>query len=190
MISLVSLAVLGGFFLNLPLQWGIGIREIFLERKGRFGDTLLEAALLFVSVLIQWLLFVYVFSPLALGALVYFLPLPLSAALTLCANAALKKLSAEAFSGREQAFVFSYRSGAALISVFMLLSLAGSFSEAVILATGISLGVFFASIILRAIHFRIEREKASGFVRGMPLLLITMGLLSLAFSSVAIIYLR
>jgi electron transport complex protein RnfA len=190
MIPLASLAVLGGFFLNLPLQWGVGIREIFLERKGRFGETLLEAALLFVSALIQWLLFVYVFSPLALGALVYFMPLPLAAALALCSNAALKKLSPGAFAGHEAAFVFSYRSGASLAAVFMLLSLAGSFREALILAMGISLGVFFASIILRAIHFRIEREKVSGFVRGMPLLLITMGLLSLAFSSVAIICLR
>lgn len=190
MSSLVSLAVLSGCLLNLPLQWGIGIREIFVERKGRFGDTLFEAVLLFVSILIQWLLFAFVFSPLALGALVYFLPLPMSAALALCVNAALKKMSPQAYDKHGQALAFSYRSGASLASLFILLSLAGSFTEAVILAMGISLGVFFATIILRAIHFRIEREKVSAFVRGMPLLLITMGLLSLALSSVAIIYLR
>lgn len=183
----ITLAVLCGLFLNLPLQMGIGIKDIYSSQGMGFWDSVLEALLLFLSLLAQWLLFALVFSPLTLGFFKYFALLPLGAALPLFLRLAANRLK---IAQKEDVFAFPYRSGASVAAFLIMLSLAEDWSEALLIAAGLSCGVLFSMLLLRTIRFRINREKVQSGIRGVPLLLITMGILALAISSAAIIYLR
>ncbi|MDR1586865.1 MAG: hypothetical protein LBS57_05355, partial [Treponema sp.] len=68
--------------------------------------------------------------------------------------------------------------------------LAGSFSGALALVLGFSLGFLAAVFILRAILDRFSGETVPPPLRGTPLLLISLGLLALIFSSLSVIILR
>jgi hypothetical protein len=80
--------------------------------------------------------------------------------------------------------------GLALASLFMTLRLALNAAEALALTLGFSLGALLAAIILREIKRRSSLEAVPEPLRGAPLILISMGLLSLVFSSVSAIFLR
>lgn len=183
------LILLSALAFNLPLQMGIGVRETFLEQTAGLRDVFAEAVLLFISLIIEWLFFVFALSPLTLGFFKYFALIPLGAALPHLIRAAARRV-APAFARRAALFEFPYRSGANIAALLVMISLAGSAGEALALAAGFSGGLFFAMIILRSIQFRAGRERTSPLLRGLPLLLISMGLLALAVSSVAIIFVR
>jgi electron transport complex protein RnfA len=80
--------------------------------------------------------------------------------------------------------------GLALASVFLTLRLAVSLLDALVLSLGFSLGCLAAMSILREINKRSSLETVPPTFRGAPLTLISMGLLSLIFSSVSVILLR
>ena len=80
--------------------------------------------------------------------------------------------------------------GLALASLFMTLRLALKVAEALALTLGFSLGALLSAIILREIKRRSSLEAVPESLRGAPLILISMGLLSLIFSSVSAIFLR
>jgi electron transport complex protein RnfA len=80
--------------------------------------------------------------------------------------------------------------GLSLVSLFMALRLAITPAEALALTLGFSLGALFAALILREINRRSSLEAVPEMFRGAPLTLISMGLLSLIFSSVSAILLR
>jgi electron transport complex protein RnfA len=78
----------------------------------------------------------------------------------------------------------------AVASLFLSLRLAVSLEDALVLSLGFSLGALAAALILREISKRSSLEAVPGTFRGAPLALISMGLLSLIFSSVSAIFLR
>jgi electron transport complex protein RnfA len=80
--------------------------------------------------------------------------------------------------------------GLAPASLFLTLRLAVSPADALVLSLGFSLGCLTAALILREISKRSSLEAVPIAFRGAPLTLISMGLLSLIFSSVAAIFLR
>ena len=188
--SPLALAALSGFLLNLPVQMGLGLREIFLEREGSFLDALLESIILFISLMLQWIIFFYLLAPLSLVVFKYFLLLPLGAVTPSFLLMMFKKISPEKSAGKENVFLFSHKAGQSLAALLITLSLAGSFRDAFIITSGFSLGAFFAVSVLKAVRFRIERERISPLLRGLPLYLIVLAILSLVFSSIAIIFLR
>jgi electron transport complex protein RnfA len=186
----LPLVILGGFFLNLPLQMGLGAHEIFFSRNDSLLDALFESILLFFTLLFEWALFTFVFSPLTLGFFKYFLILPLGAVVPSCLRLAAARTLPSRFALRNSVYSFPYMSGANVAALLVMLGLATTGTEALVLAAGFSSGVFISMTILRAIRFRIDRERINPLIRGTPLLLIAMGLLSLAVMSVAIIYLK
>ncbi|MDR2509524.1 MAG: hypothetical protein LBC77_02640 [Spirochaetaceae bacterium] len=190
MTSILTLTAVSAMFLNLPLQLGIGAREIYFERERPLIYSLFSAALLFVSLVFEWLLFAYVFSPLSLGFLKYIILLPLGAVFPSCLGFFLGKFVRK-FSAKDIAALnLSNASGANIAALFITLSLAASAAEALALAAGFSAGLFLANAVLRSIRFRIEREKVSVFLRGVPLMFIAMGILSLAVMAAASIILH
>jgi electron transport complex protein RnfA len=205
MSDIFTLAVFSGISLNLLLQMGLGIRDVggsLAERIVR--NTLLQWGLLFFSVFLFWLLFSYVFSPLALGYFEYFLLFPLIAA----AGKGVAVLSRRFLVPGKQftkwipdpvlenlapsdvfPSVTAY-DGLIIAAVILTRRLAGSILEAAVLSLGFSLGGAAAVFILRGIHRRSFLERIPLVLRGRPLLFISMGLMSLIFSSAADVLLQ
>jgi electron transport complex protein RnfA len=188
--SSVTLLVVSGLFLNLPVQFGLGIKEIWGGRNENISLAFFECLVLFLSIIIQWLLFTYILSPLNLGFFKYFALFPLASALSsgfeLLSNLIIPKNPERTY----RIFSFPAVSGLAPAAVLLLLFLSGSFADALLLSIGFSVGAFFSIILLRAMRIRVSTEKVSALFKGIPLLLISMGLLSLVWMSAAIVYLQ
>lgn len=198
--NIIILAVFSGLSLNMLLQMGLGIRNIGDYHSRIIKDTISRSGALFFSVLLLWLLFSYVFSPLNLGYLEYFLLFPLIKAAGTGFEALTRRFfpsltriirpPAEEPSGQEHLpFVTAYDS-LTIAALILTLRLAGSFAEAAALSLGFSLGNLMAIIILRGINRRSLLERVPNLLRGTPLLFIAMGLMSLIFSSAAAILLQ
>jgi Na+-translocating ferredoxin:NAD+ oxidoreductase RnfA subunit len=80
--------------------------------------------------------------------------------------------------------------GTAFVASFITLVIASSFSDALVIAFSLSLGNFLPAIMLRSIYERSTIEKRPAILKGLPLFLISMGLLSLVFSSAASVLLK
>jgi electron transport complex protein RnfA len=168
---------------------------------------------LFIAPFILWLFFTYVLIPPAFGFLESFLLLPA----TLAVSAAAELVFAHFFPGGKITLKPSVRpprppltlrglmenpgfgkalfsgsscNGLALASLFLTLRLALNPAEALALTLGFSLGVLLSAMILREISRRSSLEAVPELFRGAPLSLISMGLLSLIFSSLSTIFLR
>jgi electron transport complex protein RnfA len=72
-------------------------------------------------------------------------------------------------------------------SLFIFLGLAGGFAEAATLSFGFSIGAALAILIVSEIRRRSAMEAVPRYLRGGPLVLITMGLLSLICISAAVV---
>ncbi|MDR2071188.1 MAG: hypothetical protein LBP81_07230 [Treponema sp.] len=204
MSDILILAVFSGLSLNLLLQMGLGIRDIGSHPEWLVRNTLLQWGMLFFSVLLFWLLFSYVLSPLALGYFEYFLLFPLITAagkgLDVFSRRFLfpggrqaKWIPGQVLESISSAEVFppvTAYDGLIIAAIILTLRLAGSFLEAAVLSLGFSLGGAAAVFILRAIHRRSSLERIPLALRGRPLLFISMGLMSLIFSSVSAVLLQ
>jgi electron transport complex protein RnfA len=173
-------------------------------------------AVLFASSLILWLFFTYVLSLPAFGFLESFLLFPA----TMAVSTVLELVCAYFFPGgkftlensrearqaiwgdfslwdlikraglNNAGIASSSYNGLALASLLLTLRLALSFAGALALTLGFSLGALLAALILREISKRSALEAVPALLRGAPLTLISMGLLSLIFSAVSAILLR
>jgi len=81
--------------------------------------------------------------------------------------------------------IFSGMAGAAL---FVILGLAGSFAQAAMLSFGFATGAALAVLIAGEIRRRSAMEAVSDCLKGGPLVLVAMGLLSLVFISAATVF--
>jgi electron transport complex protein RnfA len=149
---------------------------------------LVKIGLLFVTVLLLWAFFSYLVFPLPLGLFSYIVLFPLSS-LAYCGfehlayRFALKK-------NVESDAVIHCCDGLAGAALFMTLSIADGFLEALTLSFGFVLGMLLVFVILGEIRRRSMTESAPLFLRGTPLGLVSMGLLSLVFSSVSLVLFR
>jgi len=186
---LVMLAVFSGLSMNLILQFGLGLRGIaFDENIGR--EKLLAASgVLFAAVMILWLIFVFIRSVLFLGLLEYIALFPVSflvfSVLECLVNRFILRQSAE----RGAAVLFGdaltggVLAGAAL---FITLNVADKLYEALVLSLGFSCSAALVFVVVGEIRRRAEMEPVPRWLRGGPLALIAMGLLSLVFTSGAL----
>jgi electron transport complex protein RnfA len=188
--NLVALAVFSGLSLNLLIHLGIGIPDFNREpsRPSRF--VFFQWFSLFSSVMALWVFFTYILTPLSLGFFEYFLIFPLIAAL----GSFWKFLFTRLFPREDsEARLFSMSgayNGLVMSALLITIHLAGSFFGALVLALGFSLGFLAALFILRAILDRFSGETVPPSLCGTPLLLISLGLLALIFSSLSGIILR
>jgi electron transport complex protein RnfA len=185
--SSVTLLIVSGLFLNLPVQFGLGLKEIWNERNESVLVAFFECLILFLSIFIQWLLFTYILSPLNLGFFKYFALFPLSLSIStgfeLLCNLVIPKKPGHIFS-------FSAITGLAPAAVIIMLFLADSFAGALLLGMGFSAGAWLSILLLKAMRIRASTEKANVLFKGLPLALISMGLISLVWMSAAIVYLQ
>ncbi|GHV87652.1 hypothetical protein AGMMS50267_00120 [Spirochaetia bacterium] len=219
MSAFVALAVFSSLSLNLMIQLGIGIDDFGREPERSTRFIFFQWAALFCSVLVLWCLFAYVLSPLSLGFLEYFALFPLTAwagkgiaALfrrlfpgeapleqapleqvpleqVPLEQAPLEQVPAGAMGSRLFS-IMSAHNGLTLTALVLSLRLAGSFSAALALSLGFSLGGLLSVFSLRAIIRRASLEAVPKTLRGIPLLLISMSLMALIFSALSVVFLQ
>jgi electron transport complex protein RnfA len=187
--NLTALAVFSGLSLNLLIHLGIGIRDFNQEPNRPFRFTLFQWFALFASIMVLWCLFTYIFTPLSLGFFEYFLFFPLIATLGKFWKFLFVRLFPREDSEERLFSIFSVHNGLVTSALLITIRLAGSLSGALALALGFSLGFLAAVFILRAILDRFSGEIIPSPLRGVPLLLISLGLLALIFSSLSVIIL-
>jgi electron transport complex protein RnfA len=182
-VQLAALAVFSSLAVNLLLQCGLGMREAVREEDTPLA--FLQAGLVFVSVFFLWAVFSYI--PF-LGFFAYLLLFPLS----VLVYAGLERFLLQILLKRENAGIRAAGSsdGICAAALFLTLHLASGFREALVLSLGFAFGVLFSRLILAEIRRRSRLEAVPRFLRGSPLTLISMGLLSLIFSSAALIFYR
>ena len=184
MIPLAALAVFSGLSLNLLLQFALGTSGAAGIQKGRRGLPLFQLAVLFVSVLFLWVLIRFLFSPFWKSLSEYFLFFPFSALVCM----GLERLKKKFFPAVETKRVFhdlTAYDGLVPASLLITLSLASGFADALVLSLFFALGNLAAMFILNEIGRKSTLEWAPRFIRGNPLILISMGLLSLISAVIA-----
>ncbi|MCL2609316.1 MAG: hypothetical protein FWD94_05380 [Treponema sp.] len=191
--DLLSLAIFSSLSLNLVLHLGLGIREL-TEIGAKDGDSLppkaeapsswrkagLGSVVAAGLAMLLWFVLAVLRFLLPLGSLEYLLVFPLALALCrlwdclvarhLPRTAAVWKL------GGPTMLADGIPVAAA---VFVMLALARSFLDSAVLALGFSAGSLLAVICLAEIRNRARIHAVQDKMRGIPLTLVAMGLLSL-----------
>ncbi|MDR1374454.1 MAG: hypothetical protein LBJ24_05720 [Treponema sp.] len=185
---IISLGIFAGMAANLVIHLGLGLGEIGTCRFRRHAWV--QWAVLFITVLSLWFFFTYIIAPLSLGFLNYILFFPLSALVCM----GLEACAFRFFFGKERLSppfgAASAYNGLALSALFLTMHLAASPVEAAVLSLSFTGGALIAAFILCEIKRRASIEKVPPLFRGVPLMLISAGLLSLIFSSAAVFLLR
>jgi len=186
--QLLLLLICSGFSMNLVLQCGLGIKGA-AESKNPPGLTaLIRTGIIFFSVILLWFFFSRIVYSIIPSVFIYVLLFPVSSvvyeALEYFFYRYLYKEKTEA-----ESFV-SFPGGITAVCVFICINLAGGFLEAAVLSFGFTAGILLVYLILWEVRKRAALETVPRFLRGKPLVLITMGMLSLVFSLVSILLFR
>jgi Na+-transporting NADH:ubiquinone oxidoreductase subunit NqrE len=188
------LMILSGLSLNMILQFGLGLDGISALHRGRRRFSWIQWGILFLSVPVLWRVFSLLSPVLDFGFWEYFLLFP--AAVLFCTVLEKAAFRVQAKRRQKEAElppmlnVHSAYNGMAPAALLLTLRLAASPAEAVFLSLGFSLGALTAVFILTEIYRRASMEAVPPLLRGMPLTLISAGLLSLIFSSGALFFLN
>ncbi|MCL2128109.1 MAG: hypothetical protein FWH38_07640 [Treponema sp.] len=177
---MLILAVFSGLSMNLILQLGLGLMGIAQGKTGGRLRFFAGLGLLFTAVMILWLIFSFIRMLLPLGLYEYVLVFPVS-----FMTYSLFNYLWQNFHSGKIALFGDTLSGGTLVSaaLFITLNVAGGILEAAVLSLGFCLGLAFTTAVVGEIRRRSEMEAVPGILRGGPLALISMGLLSLVFSS-------
>ncbi|GHU39699.1 hypothetical protein FACS1894190_05440 [Spirochaetia bacterium] len=191
MTSIASLAVISGFNLNLVLTFALGVEQIHSNvEKPNLGKILLLWISLFLSNFAIWLMWTYIFGPLSLGFLGHFLIFPILFLFFLCLESFVSGIFPQLATKTNGPFQNFSSVALSFASSTMTLLLAAGAADALMLSFGFSTGAIAAIVLTGAIDKRITNEKIPAKVRGVPLLLISMGLLSLVFNAAAFVLLN
>jgi electron transport complex protein RnfA len=185
-LPLALFVVFSSLSMNLILQCGLGMRGVAVHEKTRMKPFLIKLGILWSTVIVLWIGFSRIVTSLLPGFFGYILAFPLSALVFsgLEELAGRFILKGEGRAGDSLAFC----DGLAAAALFMSLNIAGGFFEALVVSFGFTAGVFLACVIIREIRRRSALEAVPRFLRGGPLTLVSMGLLSLVFSSAALLF--
>jgi electron transport complex protein RnfA len=192
--NLLALALFAGLSLNGFLQLGLAVRDIQGEAGRPVYLCLIQWGIILVTALALWVFFALVIFPLGLGFWEWFLLFPLSAAMCRGLEFALDRFFGRFFPAlMGTAWFFPARSaygGLASAAALICLRLALSFADAAALSLGFTCGGFLAALVLNSVIKRSALEAVPPSLRGMPMLLISMGLLALIGSSATAALLR
>ena len=198
MISLAALAVFSGLSLNLLLQFALGTASVagdsFHKKKAGRELPLVQLGFLFISALFLWVFFNYIVPAYWRGFSEFFLFFPLSALVCMGLELLEERILPQVFPqifpnpGTKINKVFSAFTaydGLVPASLMITTFVAGNFADAFILTLFFALGNLTAMLILDEIRRKSALEWMPRYLRGSPLILISMGLLSLISVSVA-----
>ena len=186
---LVILAIFSSLSMNLILQFGLGLKGIAFDENIGKERLLAGSGILFVTIMFLWVIFIFIRSILFLGLLEYVVLFPVSSLIfsifECMVNRFILKKNAE--QGRTILFGDGLTGGAlASAALFMTLNVACSIYEALVLSLSFSCSAALVIVVVGEIRRRAEMEAVPLRLRGGPLALIAMGLLSLIFVSGAL----
>jgi electron transport complex protein RnfA len=187
-IPLVLLLVYSGLTMNLILQCALGIKGVVESKKPIQASTFIKLGVVFFSVVLLWLFFSRVLYSRVSGIFIYALVFPVSYMVYDGLEYVLFRYIFKKY-GDDETFI-CFPGGITAVAVFICLNIAGGFLEALILSFGFTAGIIFVNVIVREIRKRAALEKVPVFLRGKPLVLITMGMLSLVFSTASLLLFR
>ena len=187
-IPLILLIIFSAFTMNLVLQCALGIKGVAHSKNTSRVSSLIKTGIIFASILLLWVFFSKIVASVIYGTFIYVLLFPISFVVYdgleyLIFNQALKK-------DTENEYTISFSGGLTAASSFICINIANNFTEAFALAFGFACGTYLVFIILGEIRRRAALEAVPQFLRGKPLVLISMGMLSLVFSTVSILLFR
>jgi len=203
LVFLAYMAVFSGISLNLLLQFGMGTAgaahdTIYKHDTSYKTETkrvipFTQFFILFISVLFLWMIFNYALPSFWRGFPEYFLFFPLSALVCMgfefLGERVFPKLLPNVFlrfTGIKKTFnAFTAYEGLVPASLMIAFAVAGNFADAFVLALFFAIGNMLATVILNEIRRKSALESVPRYLRGSPLILISMGLLSLVSASVA-----
>jgi len=195
------LFIYSAFTINLLLQCGLGIRGA-IESSSNNGDlshaasaaqpldlkTLIKSCIVFCSVIILWFLFARVFYSMLPGIYLYVLLFPVSSIVYDAMEYVIFRYVVKKENDNER--MINFYGGITAVASFLCINIAKNILETIVLSVGFTTGIFFVKLIIREIRRRAALEAVPLFLRGKPLVLITMGMLSLVFTTASFLLFR
>jgi len=185
---LLLLFIYSGFTVNIVLQCGLGLKGTVESKSPINALAFIKLGLIFSSIFLLWLLFSKVIFSIVSGIFIYVILFPVSSIVYdgleyLIFNYLYKK------EDKSETFItFPNRITAA--AVFICVNIANNIIEALILSFGFTFGIFLVNLIIREIRKRASLETVPVYLRGNPLVLIALGLLSLVFTAASLLFFR
>jgi len=186
--QLLLLLICSGFSMNIVLQCGLGIKGAAESKNPPGLSTLIRTGMIFFSVIVLWFFFSRIVYPIIPSVFIYVLLFPVSSIVYEALEYLIFQYLYKGNSNGE--CIVSFPGGITAVCVFICINLADNFLEAAVLSFGFTAGIFLVYLIIREVRKRADLEAVPHFLRGKPLVLITMGMLSLVFSLVSILLFR
>jgi len=186
--QIALLLIFSCFSTNIVLQCGLGIKGA-AESKNPLGvSTVIKMGIIFFSVILLWLFFSRIVYSIIPGVLIYVLLFPVSSVVYGLFEYLVFRYMYKEESEAES--FLSFPGGITAVCVFICVNLADSFLEAAVFSFGFTAGILLVYLIIREVRRKAALEAVPAFLRGKPLVLITMGILSLVFSVVSVLLFR
>jgi Na+-translocating ferredoxin:NAD+ oxidoreductase RnfA subunit len=189
MTNTALLIIFTGFSVNLVVQFGFGVRDILSIKQFQFRFSFYQGIVLFLSVIVTWAFFHFIIFPLGFGFLETLLLLPLSILFASLIEKGIVFICSK-WIIPVQSSVFSAYNGLVLSANFFVLRIAQSIFDASIMSASFSLGYLLSMFIVFEIYKNSSIEEVPPSLCGAPLLLISLGLLSLVCSAAAVFFLQ
>jgi electron transport complex protein RnfA len=185
---LLLLFIYSGFTMNIVLQCGLGIKGA-VESKTVFNmPAFIKLGLIFLSIIILWLFFSKVIFSLISGVFIYVLLFPVSAIIYNGLEYFIFKFLYKN-NNKTETFI-NFPDGITAAAVFICINIANDITDVLTLSFGFTFGIFLINLIIREIRKRAALEAVPVFLRGKPLVLIAMGMLSLIFTAASLLFFR
>jgi len=182
------LLIYSGFTINLVLQCALGIKGIADSGTPFNTSSFAKLSLIFCVTIIIWFLFSQLLYPVIAGIFVFVLIFPLSIILYDSGEYLIFKYIFKKEPDSDS--IVSFPGGLTAAAAFICVNIANNFLEVFLMAFGFVSSLFFINMIIREIRARAALESVPVFLRGKPLVLVTMGLLSLVLSTASILIFR
>jgi electron transport complex protein RnfA len=198
MVHIAGLAVFSGLSLNLLLQFALGTAGAAADTRHKPNAKkelpLIQFCILFVSVIFLWIFFEYLLPAFWIGFSEYFLFFPLSAlvciGLELFVERVLPRIFPKVKGIRKSFSAITAYDGLVPASLIIAFIAAGTFTDVLVIALFFVLGNMAAMLTLNEIARRSALERVPKYLRGTPLILVSMGLLSLISTFAAGIFFK
>jgi electron transport complex protein RnfA len=174
--------------MNLVLQCALAIKGAAEYEKPANIYNLIKTALIFLVIVLMWVFFYKIMASLVHGILLFILMFPVSSMVYegfeyLLFKVLLKK-------DHEKEASINFPGGIAAVASFICINIANDLMQALTLSFGFAFGTYLVFFIIGEIRRRAELEAVPQFLRGKPLVLISMGMLSLVFSAGSLLLFR
>jgi electron transport complex protein RnfA len=187
-VSLILLITFSCFMMNPVLQCALGINAVTAAKGRDRMSIIIKLSVIFMAVILLWVIFYLVISVIISGIFIYVLVFPVGYMVYEGLDFIVFRYVLKRETRDEGAVGFP--GGITSVALFICIFLADSFIKAFVLTFGFTGGALMVYFILGEIYERASLEAVPVFLRGKPLFLISMGMLSLVFSTVSVLIFR